>query len=129
MPHESNEAGSPREWLRYAYSDLELARVPIRPKILLEGLCFHAHQASEKALKAVLISLSVQFPKTHNIRILLDLIAQHMSVPDEVDRASILTDYAVVSRCPGEIEPVLKKEYLEALDLAEKVVSWAENIV
>ena len=53
MPPEDIMPGSPSDWLRHACSDLELARVARTPKILLEGLCFHAQQAAEKALKAL----------------------------------------------------------------------------
>ncbi len=35
MPHEGHFPGSPAEWLRYARSDLELARVKRPPKVLL----------------------------------------------------------------------------------------------
>jgi hypothetical protein len=44
------------------------------PNMLLEGLCFHAQQAAEKSIKAVLIDRGVSFPRTHNIRTLLELI-------------------------------------------------------
>ena len=53
----------PRAWLRYARSDLALARSEA-PEIYLEHLCFHAQQAVEKALKAVLIERGVRFPYT-----------------------------------------------------------------
>ncbi len=51
MPCEGPLPGSPEDWLRYSYSDLALARVRRSPKVLLEGLCFHAQQAVEKALE------------------------------------------------------------------------------
>ena len=35
--------------------------------VYLEDLCFNAHQAVEKALKAVLIKLVGKFPFTHDI--------------------------------------------------------------
>jgi HEPN domain-containing protein len=44
------EPGEPGDWLRHAWSDLELARTRRNSKILLEDLCFHAQQATEKAL-------------------------------------------------------------------------------
>ncbi len=56
MPPEGRLPGSPADWLRHAHSDLELARVGRATKVLLEGLCFHAQQAAEKALKAVLVA-------------------------------------------------------------------------
>lgn len=37
---------------------------------------FHAQQAVEKALKAVLAARSVEFPRTHNLAQLLDLLRE-----------------------------------------------------
>jgi HEPN domain-containing protein len=129
MPHEGRFPGSPADWLRYAYSDLELARVRRPPKVLLEGLCFHAQQAAEKALKAVLIDKGVPPPKTHNIRTLLDLLPQGVIVPQDVEDAASLTDYAVMSRYPGDFESIDEREYKETIRLAESVVLWAEKII
>ena len=134
MPSESghtgnNYIGSAEDWLRHANSDLSLARVLPPPSVLLESLCFHAQQAAEKALKAILVTRSVSFPKTHSIRILLDLLAQHLTVPEEIHYAAGLTDYAVTARYPGVAESVGEEEYQEAVSVAEAVVSWAERIV
>ena len=57
MDSESLVPGSAEDWLRYAKSDLELARIEKPEGVLLENLCFHAQQAAEKTLKAVLIFL------------------------------------------------------------------------
>lgn len=121
--------GSPSDWLRHAYSDLELARVARTPKILLEGLCFHAQQAAEKALKAVLIANGLPFEKIHNLKTLLDLLPQGIILPPEVQDAASLTDYAVSRRYPGDFEPITEEEYQEAVRLAEAVVHWAESII
>lgn len=43
-------------WLAYADSDLAVARGADRPGVLTETLCFHAQQAAEKAIKAVLVA-------------------------------------------------------------------------
>ena len=129
MPHEGHSPGSPDDWLRYAYSDLELARVRRPSKVLFEGLCFHAQQAAEKALKAVLIAKGVPPPKTHNIRALLDLLPQEVIAPQEIEDAARLTDYAVISRYPGDFEYVDEEEYKEAVRSAQGVVLWAERII
>ena len=39
-------------WLAYAESDLAVAYGVDRPGVILETLCFHAQQATEKAIKA-----------------------------------------------------------------------------
>ena len=129
MPHEGHFSGSPADWLRYARSDLELARVVRPDEVLFEGLCFHAQQAAEKALKAVLIAKGVPPPKTHNIRTLLDLLPQEVIAPQEIEDAASLTDYAVTSRYPGDFESVDEEEYEETVRLAETVVLWAERII
>ncbi len=56
----------PREWLVRARSDLALAGSSLAG-VLLEDLCFHAQQAAEKAIKAVLIRHDTEFPLTHDL--------------------------------------------------------------
>jgi HEPN domain-containing protein len=129
MSPEEIVSGSPSDWLRHAWSDLELARMERNSRILLEDLCFHAQQAAEKSLKAVLIFKSIPFPRTHNIRTLLDLLPQDVIPPGEVKETASLTDYAVLSRYPGDLEPVTEEEYRRALYLTEIVVKWAEGII
>jgi HEPN domain-containing protein len=129
MPAEPIEPGSPADWLRRAWSNLDLARVDRNSNILFEDLCFHAQQAAEKALKAILVSKIISFPKTHNIRTLIDLIPEDLDIPQEAKTATRLSDYAVLTRYPGDVEPVTEEEYLEAIRIAEAVVQWAEKIV
>ena len=111
MPPENLSTGSPTDWLRYAQSDLELAQISAPPMVMLEGLCFHAQQAAEKSLKAVLIALEIPFPKTHSIRILLDLLAEKMEIHDDLQEAAILNDYSVITCYPGAGEPIEDDEY------------------
>ena len=129
MPPEDYLPGSSADWLRHAYSDLELARANKLPNVLFEGLCFHAQQAVEKALKGLLIAKAIPFPKTHNIRTLLDILPKDVIAPAEVENAAILTDYAVTSRYPGDIESIEEEEYMKAVRLAEFVVGWVEGII
>ena len=129
MPSETREPGSPADWLRYAASDLDLARVERPSTVLLESLCFHAQQAAEKALKAVLIARGIPFPLPHNLKTLFDLVPQEVLPSEEVQEAASLTDYAVMSRYPGDLEPVTEEEYEEAVQLAEAVVLWAESLI
>ncbi len=129
MRPEEDREGSSAAWLRYARSDLELSRVSAPPEVLLEGLCFHAQQAAEKALKAILIDRGVPFPRTHSIGTLIDLMPQNLVAPNDVEDAASLTHYAVITRYPGVAEPVDEEEYRQAVHLAEAVVSWAEALM
>lgn len=119
-------SGSPADWMRHCRSDLEVARSR-RANVLLETLCFHSQQAAEKAIKAVLISKGIEIPRTHNIRMLTDLVPAGCPGIPQADDVARLTDYAVTSRYPGDFEPVTESEYKEAVRLAESVVQWAEK--
>lgn len=121
----------PREWLNRAHSSLLKARVAATtPGIYLGDVCFDAQQAAEKALKAVLLYRERQFPYLHDLAQLLALIEQTgLDLSPEIRRVAILSDYAVATRYPGVAEPVTRDEYEEALQLAERVVLWARDII
>ncbi len=129
MPRECDGAGSPREWIRYAEADLDLARMPLSERGLYEHLCFHAQQAVEKSLKAVLVKLGLDFPPTHNLQRLIDLLPEDIPRTPSVLRAARLTAYAVSSRYPGVEEPVQEEEYRDAVRVAEAILDWAINYV
>jgi len=97
--------------------------------VLLETLCYHAQQAAEKSIKAVLIRYEIAFPRTHNLRVLLELLPAMCPVPELVAKSVALTDYAVMSRYPGEYEAVTGDEYREAVRMAEAVLAWAERLI
>ncbi len=129
MPPETHVPGSAADWLRHAYSDLALARTTPLPPILFEDLCFHAQQAAEKAIKAILVACDIPTPRTHNLRTLFDLLLAEVSVPVDIQEAAGLSDYAVARRYPGASEPVEAEEYREAISMAEAVVDWAEKVI
>ena len=129
MPPEQPRADAPVRWLDNARADLARARAPLPPGGLYEHFCFHAQQAAEKSLKAVLLQKGIEFPFTHNLRTLLNLLTNEMEVPPRLLQAALLNPYAVTTRYPGEMEPVTEDEYREAIRLAEMVVQWAEEII
>lgn len=98
--------------------------------ILFEDLCFNAHQAAEKALKAVCLVQGMDIPKTHSLVHLMDILeAGGIDIPKNVRDADILTQYAVQSRYPSIMEEISRSEYRDALTLAAQVVFWAEAII
>jgi len=125
----SLDAGSPEAWLRYARSDLALARQPASADVLREALAFHAQQAAERSIKAVLVHFAVPFPKTHSIERLVDLLPADVPRPPDLLASARLTAYATVYRYPGQEEPVSPDQLDEALRLAEAVYAWAQGLV
>jgi len=118
---------NPLEWLNRARSDLELAR-SLKPDIYLEDLCFHAQQAAEKAIKALLIHRKKPFPYVHDLATLLTLLEQSgCPIPPSIREAERLTRFAVLTRYPSIAPPIAEEEYWEALVVAESVVRWAEE--
>lgn len=124
-----NEKPLPKKWLERARSNLEMARAGKTSRyVLFEDLCFDCQQAVEKSLKALLISLRIEFEWTHNIGVLLQLLKNNsLDVPEDIQNAASLSVYAVRTRYPGEAKPVSKKEYLEALGLADIVFKWVKK--
>lgn len=117
----------PREWLNRARINLAMAKNSVEGAYL-EDLCFEAHQAAEKAIKAVMISPSIAFPYVHDLGRLLELLEQAgEEVPSDIARAGELTPHAVDTRYPGTAEPVDQQQYHDAIEIAETVVRWATN--
>lgn len=118
-----------REWLGRAKGNLVIANAYI-PGSYLEDLCFNAQQAAEKAIKARLMSLDVEFPYTHKIKELLDCLeAAGDTIPDEVRAATILTEYAVETRYPWCGGPITEEHHSAAIQAATAVVSWVETLL
>ena len=74
MRHKFYGAADPLKWLIAAKSDFAIACMPLPDGAMYEQLCFHAQQAAEKSIKAVLIYSAVDIPYTHNLQMLLDLM-------------------------------------------------------
>lgn len=111
------------QWLSKADDDMGLAE-----HLLWEGgafptaIAFHSQQAAEKYLKALLIWREIDFPKTHDLEELLELVE-----PDDPDLAEILHDVIVLTpygakiRYPGDRPNPTEEDAREAVALADRV--------
>jgi len=129
MPRSSDGADEAAKWLEDARADLAIARIPLPRGAKYEQLCFHAQQAVEKAMKAVLLKCGVDFPFTHNLQALIDLLPEGLTHPLNLSDAVDLNPYAVTTRYPPGAEPVTVREYRQALRTAESVLAWAESVI
>lgn len=120
-----------KSWLERARSDLNLGHAALNTQgVLPEDACYHAQQCAEKALKGLLTGRGIAFPRTHVIETLLDLLkANGFSIPENVDEAFELTQYAVQTRYPGEWEPVTNEEAHRALEQASLVLTWVAGLI
>jgi HEPN domain-containing protein len=110
-----------RLWWEKAQHDLQAAeRLTDLPAIC----CFHCQQSVEKALKSALILHQIDFLRTHDIGLLLDLL-QATSLfpsPPNVQDLVTLTRFAVSARYPPE--EATSEEVEEALRSARALVDW-----
>jgi len=71
----------------------------------------------------------LEFRKTHSLVDLFSLAkGAGVTVPADVSEAGRLTRFAVGARYPG-LENVTEQEYRRALEMAERVVTWAEETI
>jgi HEPN domain-containing protein len=122
-PPEGVKRGFVVQWIRSADGDLAAAKHLLSGGTeLVPGAVFHAQQAVEKCLKAVLVWYQVEFPKTHDIGRLMDLLKTVDSgLADRVREASALTPYAVEARYPSDLPEPTLAEAREALSIATRV--------
>jgi len=112
-----------REWLGKPTGDLAAARHLLSGgSATLFGAAFHAQQAAEKFLKAMLVWHQVEFPKTHDIGRLVDLVQTvDPEVAASTREGATLTSYGVEVRYPGDIPEPTVDEATAAVALAERI--------
>lgn len=121
---------APDDWLKHAASDLKLGNLGRNQDVLPEQLCFHAQQATEKALKAVLVSRGLEFPLTHDLEALLEILkGAGVPLPAAMNDIDELTPYAVEPRYPGVWQPILPTDVDRAFRLAEAALAWAGKMM
>jgi HEPN domain-containing protein len=114
-------------WLKRAESALALGLVAKTDEVFFEDLCFQLQQAVEKAMKALLIYNDTEPPITHSFAVLIRELRRTLEVPESIERAVELEDYAVQTRYPGDYTPVDETEYGEAKQIAMMVMKWIRS--
>ncbi len=110
-------------WLNKAEQDIKAgeALLDLQPQLLYPA-CFHAQQAAEKYLKALLTWHQVEFPKTHAIELLLKLLEEvDPKTANALKEAENLTPYGVELRYPGDQPEPDLTESLQAISISRKV--------
>jgi len=112
-----------RRWLAKADEDLDAAKALLTHRdAFLAVVCFHAQQAAEKYLKAFLTWHQIEFPKTHDIGELLELVdCVDAQLSRSLSSGAALTAYGVEVRYPADTPELSEQEARDAMDLAENV--------
>lgn len=123
MPVDARVVATVRGWVEKAENDLKNAGLALRggDDCPADTVAFHARQCAEKYLKAMLACEGIDFPKTHDLGVLIGLLAGRARIALTAEEQRRLTSYATVTRYPGDYEPVTVPEALRAVTLARKV--------
>ena len=112
-----------REWVEKAENDLKNAAHTLKmgEDCPTDTVCFHAQQCVEKYLKALLTLRDVDSPRIHDVEELVVLLPGEVEVKLSVEEQRRLTDYATVTRYPGDYEPIVLDEARQAVKMARRV--------
>lgn len=90
-----------QQWLDRAGRDLATSEILLRAEFEdYENAGFHAQQATEKFIKALLVRHQIPFPKSHDIAVLRQLVARvDAQLADKLAAADALTPYGVEYGC------------------------------
>jgi HEPN domain-containing protein len=120
------------DWLRQAKRDLEQAQDSEKWE-RYEWACFTAHQAAEKALKALHLYLG-QEAWGHVVAKLLKELPKDVQYPEDlVDKAHILDGYYIPARYPNghpegaPFEHYGKKQSEEAIAYASEIIAFVSD--
>lgn len=110
------------KWIRRANEDLAVAGQLLADGVPYFGaIGFHAQQAAEKFLKAFLVWHQVEFPKTHDLGQLLQLVeSRDKALSESLHEIVVLTDYGVDMRYPGDLPDLTADEASRAVELAKQ---------
>ncbi len=109
-------------WLEFALQDLDAGQ-RFAGQIAPHIVCFHAQQAAEKALKAVIVHRGDVHPRTHDLLTLRGLMPKMLQ--EQLDDASLtwLTGFAVHARYADDLSEVTPDDATDALRIAADVVA------
>lgn len=118
-----------RQWLHKAESDLLNIRNNLAAeRIPTDTVCFHAQQAIEKFLKAVLIANGRNIAKTHDlVKLLTDVADIIPELLQYEERLEEISEYSVGVRYPDDYyEPELV-EAEKAFAVAQQIEKIVKN--
>ncbi|MFL5816875.1 MAG: HEPN domain-containing protein [Conexibacter sp.] len=118
-----------RRLLRRADNDATLVRRVIDDADIADAIIgFHAQQAVEKSIKAVLASREIEYGRTHQLHFLIRLLEEHeIDAPASVLDAVELNPWAVEFRYEEDDEPPLDRR--ATLAVIEEIRRWAGEAV
>lgn len=113
----------PQSWIAKAESDLLNIRNNLGAEhVPWDTVCFHAQQAAEKMLKAVLASRDQTVFRTHDlVALLAEAVMAGAPLKALETDCRLLTPYAIMLRYPGVTGEPSEQEGRDAVAAAERI--------
>jgi len=111
-----------RQWQAKAQSDWTTVQILFTSEQCpADTVCFHCQQYAEKLLKGVLTLHSIEAPRTHDLRRLIQLAQPYvLGLSDLSDSSDALTVHGVETRYPGDWRQIEPAEVQAAVELAKE---------
>jgi HEPN domain-containing protein len=110
-----------KAWFRKAENDLISAeKLSREPNITLDTSVYHCQQCAEKAIKGYLVYLDMEIPKTHDLRVLINIASEEdNTILVLQEAADFLTPLSVEFRYPDDDFEPTTEEFNEAFKYAQ----------
>ena len=92
-----------KEWLNRAKDDLTVIEEIIDNHDLTNMVAFHAQQALEKTLKAIVEEFEIEFIKTHQLEFLLDKAKPQITFEVDLTTIKRLDEVYITTRYPSDL--------------------------
>jgi len=94
-----------------------------------DTICYHSHQVAEKSLKAFLLQVEVEIPRTHDLVELLNFaIFRNENFVELKDKIETLNKYYIETKYPISPSIVYSKEESKlAVEYATKILSFVKS--
>ena len=122
---------SARAWMVSGNHDLRSAKalLALEPPET-ETTAFHAQQAAEKYLKALLVFHGEEPPRTHDLIVLLDLVLRYDPRMESFrDESRLLVPFAVQVRYPFTGPPPTPEEAADAFASAQRIYQVVREVI
>lgn len=125
-----------RRWVDTAHEDIDAARV-LLDKQKFSHVCFFAHQAAEKALKALWISIG-EDPWGHSLhKLITDMPHADIktSMQEFIEESAVLDRYYIPTRYPNGLPDLtpgkyyFQKDATLCIESAERIINKVRKII
>ena len=119
------------DWLEKGDHDLGSAKIIFQYiSEYFDTIAFHCRQSVEKYVKALLVLYNIEFPRSHDLPFLLELLSCKRKVESvQFDKAIILNNFSIEIRYPDKTIQLSSEELTEAIEIAEYFREYALQII